>query len=66
MQDFLTRRQILFLQYAKESGSIVATDIKKFYTTNSTAQFKRLIELSYLEEDTEHFGKFKYTGKEFE
>jgi len=66
MKDFLTKRQILFLEYAKEKEVITSVDIKKFYTTQPTAQFKRLIVLGYFEEDKKHFGQFKYTGKEFE
>ena len=65
MKDYLTKRQIEFLRYAKENQTISSIDIKKFYTTQPLEQLKRLIELGYLKEDIV-LGKYIFTGKEFE
>ena len=65
MIDFLTKRQVLFLEYANEKGLVTTIDIKRFYTTLPLEQLQRLVDLGYLEEDLEHFGHFKPTGKEF-
>lgn len=65
MQDFLTPRQKLLLEYAKEKKEIKINDILKFYTTKPIEQLQRLIVLGYFVENTNVFGSFKYTGKEF-
>ena len=65
MQDFLTPRQKLLLEYAKEKKEIRIIDVQKFYTTNPIGQLQRLIALGYFAEDTNVFGSFKFTGKKF-
>jgi len=65
MKDFLTSRQKLLLEYAKEKKEIRIIDVQKFYTTKPIEQLQRLIALGYFVEDTKVFGLFKYTGKEF-
>lgn len=65
MNDFLTPKQKVILNRIKEKDFLTLMDFKSVYSSRPEEQLKRLIELGYLIEDIEHFGHFKYTGKEF-